>query len=182
MTQSNVKQMIVTPIGRVSFPHVFEMHEYQGRRAYEITLLFPPDANLSQLKKAVEKSALEAHKGLKRVKLPFKNAGEKDHLEGYQEGWTAVTFRTQRRPVVIGPDKWEISEESGQLYPGCWARVTCDAYAWNSEGTLGVSLGLGNVQKCRDDEPLGSSGPRTYDEAAESFDEIDNGAYDEIPF
>ena len=41
------------------------------------------------------------------------------------------------------------------MYSGCYARVSLNFYAFNSNGNKGVACGLGNIQKVRDGEPLG---------------------------
>ena len=42
-----------------------------------------------------------------------------------------------------------------EVYSGCYARVSLNFYAFNSNGNKGVACGLGNIQKIRDGEPLG---------------------------
>lgn len=40
------------------------------------------------------------------------------------------------------------------IYYGCYARVSLNFYAFNSNGNKGIACGLGNIQKIRDGEPL----------------------------
>ena len=47
--------------------------------------------------------------------------------------------------------------EQGEFYPGCWARVSTNAYAYEQKGNKGVAFGLINIQKLRDDDPLAGS-------------------------
>ena len=56
-----------------------------------------------------------------------------------------------------------------RVYSGCYARVSLNFYAFNSNGNKGVACGLGNIQKIRDGEPLGS---RTT--AADDFTTIED--------
>ena len=45
--------------------------------------------------------------------------------------------------------------DRGEVYSGCYARVSLNFYAFNSNGNKGIACGLGNIQKIRDGEPLG---------------------------
>ena len=47
------------------------------------------------------------------------------------------------------------SYEAQVDYSGCYARVSVNFYAFNSNGNRGIACGLGNIQKVRDGEPLG---------------------------
>ena len=59
--------------------------------------------------------------------------------------------------------------DRNEVYSGCYARVSLNFYAFNSNGNKGVACGLGNIQKIRDGEPLGS---RTT--AADDFTTIED--------
>ena len=45
--------------------------------------------------------------------------------------------------------------DRAEVYSGCYARVSINFYAFNSNGNRGIACGLGNIQKVRDGEPLG---------------------------
>ena len=45
--------------------------------------------------------------------------------------------------------------DRGEVYSGCYARVSLNFYAFNSNGNKGIACGLGNIQKIRDGESLG---------------------------
>ena len=46
--------------------------------------------------------------------------------------------------------------DRSEVYSGVYARVSINFYAFNSNGNKGIACGLGNIQKMRDGEPLGS--------------------------
>lgn len=50
-----------------------------------------------------------------------------------------------------------------ERYSGCYARVSLNFYAFNSNGNKGVACGLGNIQKIRDGESLGGRSSATDD-------------------
>lgn len=53
--------------------------------------------------------------------------------------------------------------DRGEVYSGCYARVSLNFYAFNSNGNKGIACGLGNIQKIRDGEPLGGKTSATDD-------------------
>ena len=50
-----------------------------------------------------------------------------------------------------------------EVYSGCYAKVSLNFYAFNSNGNRGVACGLGNIQKIRDSEYLGGRTSATDD-------------------
>lgn len=149
---------IVTPAGRVYWPSVFEMKNRPGGGApcYEITLYFPPEADLSELK-AGAAAAAAARWGNKippGLYSPFRSAAEVNWVNEYTVG-TVITFRADKSiPKVVDQARNLMTKESGRFYGGCWARVACNAYTYDNAMKKGVAFGLLNVQKVRDDSPL----------------------------
>lgn len=163
---------LYSPVGRVSFPYVFEKNDYNDPPKYELTLLFPPGTDLSELKNAARAAVKEkwgdsVPKGLRN---PFRDAGDKNGLDGYEPGWTFVAFRTTRRPGVVDQHVQPIIDVE-EFYPGCWARVTCNPYAYARKGNCGVAFGLGNVQKMKEDESFQGGS-----KAEEDFGPVTEGA------
>lgn len=148
----------VSPIGRVSFAHVFKAKDWDDGKdpMYEITLIFPPDADLSQLE-AFEESAAKGKwpKGKpKGYTSPIHDAGEKAELDGYDDdGSRFIRFASKSRPAIVGPDKSNLGD--GEFYSGCFARVSYgEPFAYDNKGNKGVTYGysLLNIQKTGDGE------------------------------
>jgi len=171
----------VTPIGRVSYPHVFEAKLFKGKTNFSMTLLFDESADLSEMKKIAEQVAKEKwpNKLPEDFRSPFRNASnepKKVAKSPEYAGHTWVQFKAKedRRPQVVGPNKKEITQKSGDFYPGCYARVSFNCYAYDVDGSCGVNFGLNNVQKARDGERLDSGS-----DAESDFDAMeDEGASD----
>lgn len=181
MATQEKKKMPCTPTGRVSFPAVFvpnAMKDDDGNegkdKKFNVTLLFPPGTDLTEMKKAAEAAAFEKW-GEKarsmRLRTPFRDGGEKEHLEGYEAGMTFVRFSTKSRPHVVDQQKRAIEAESGAFYAGCHARVTYTVFAYSKKGNSGVSFGLVNVQKVRDDEPFSGCSSDPDDDFEEVADD-----------
>lgn len=169
---------ITTPPFRVSFPEVFEARSFQGSDPkFSIQMLFPKETtDMSVMKSEVKRLAQEKF-GKKRPKGftdPIKDGDELTDSEDEEiestKGFWVVRAASKRKPGIIDKDKNLITaEEADEFYPGCWARATLNAFAYDTKGNKGVSFGLNNIQKLKDDEPFGN---RTAPE--DDFDDDDD--------
>lgn len=169
-------ERLFTPIGRVSYPHVFERPptgEDGKERKYEISLLIPKKSDISELLAAVEKVGKEAFgakwKGHDRQTYPTVKDGDEKDDPRYHGHWV-VKAKTDRRPGVVDRNGKAI-EEKEDLYGGCWARASLKFGSYETLGNWGVTAYLNNVQKVRDDEPFGGDSVRAEDEFGAFADE-----------
>lgn len=155
---------LLTPRFRVSFPSVYEKQSYNnGTPRYSLTALFYPksftdkekakwQALLAALNKVSVESFKKPMKELDRgvYKLPFHKGDEKEY-QGYgdPEMRFCTLANSKRRPEILNANGEPVSEED--FYAGCWARASVNPYAFNNIGK-GLALGLGNIQKLKDDE------------------------------
>jgi hypothetical protein len=58
------------------------------------------------------------------------------------------------RPGLVDANLQDIIDEV-EVYSGAWYRAQVRPYSYSKKGNIGVAFGLQNVQKLRDDEPLG---------------------------
>lgn len=191
------RKAIFTPPFRVSFPNVFAPSSYNGGEPkYSVVMLFYPKGKdwtkrhtelLEGMKRIADEASLEKFK--KRIndlpdnfRKPFRRGEEKSHLEGYGEGMIFATASSKQRPGVVDRDRQDILSE-GDFYPGCWARASVTAYAYDNKGK-GVAFGLHNLQKLGDGENFTgrlSAEEDFGDDASEVWDGASgaNGAVDE---
>lgn len=145
---------VTTPPFRVAFAAVFKARSFQGQEPkYSLDMLFPPGTDLTPMKKAAHAAAAKKWgndpKDWPKFKNPtFKDGNEKTY-DGYKDT-TVVTASSKERPGVVDQNLNEIIEQS-EFYSGCWARATVVAYAYDNMGNRGVSFGLNNLQKVKDD-------------------------------
>lgn len=131
-----------------------------GAKKYSMRAVFHPDTDLTALKKAA-KAAAEEKWGSnipKSMRSPFRTNEELDNpIPGIGDDWVVMTFSANenRRPGIVDANLEDIIDES-ECYSGAWFRAQVRPYAYEQAGNRGVSFGLENVQKVRDDEPLGS--------------------------
>ena len=160
---------LLTSKFRVSFPTVFKARAGQdgGKEKFSIAMLFPKESDLtgedladhqrfmSAAKTAAHAAAKEkwGDKIPKNLKTPFLDAGNYDY-EGYEPGGILIRASSLQKPGVVDSKVQPIIDES-EFYPGCYARATIRAFAYDAQGNRGVSFGLQNVQKLADGDPLG---------------------------
>ena len=156
------RKAVFTPPFRVSFPNVYRPSSYQGGEPkYSIVMLFYPANFNEQHKKAwsdVGRIANEAaidkwKKPIKELpdnfRKPFRKGEEKAHLDGYGPGCIFFSASSKQQPGVVDRNKRAVAE--ADLYPGCWARASISAFAYDNKGK-GVSFGLHNIQKLGEGE------------------------------
>lgn len=172
---------IQTPMFRVSFPSVFEASSYEGGApkfsvcaVWTPKLFTPKDKELwAAMKLLADEVSLEKFKKKldalpANFKKPFRDGNEKADLEGFGEGKVFSNLSSKMRPGIIDRDRAPITDPE-DFYPGCFARATITAYAYDNVGK-GVAFGLQNLQKIKDGDRLDS---RT--DAAEDFgDAVDD--------
>jgi len=82
-----------------------------------------------------------------------------------------VNANSTTAPQIVNRQLEPILDRS-EVYSGVYARVSIKFYAFNSNGNKGIACGLGNIQKIRDGEPLGSRSNAVDDFATDSDDDL----------
>jgi len=159
---------VVTPVGRLSYPHLFERQESMNpgeEGKYAAAIIFEEGTDLTELKKAIvaaakekfgaDKAAEMIQKG--KLRLPLREDGED---KGYPENSTFFNARTSYEPQVISR---YIDPETGsprvitnpnEMYPGCDVKFSVTPYGYDVAGNRGVALGLNAVLKYGDNTRL----------------------------
>jgi hypothetical protein len=194
------KGLLKTPPFRVSFPEVFKKRQFDANQAarYSVVALFQPfeivngattkrptpawsDKDKALWLAIIQKCDVVSREAFKKslkeleadrnYKYPY-HRGEEKTYSGYGSGIIFFTMAsTKRRPGVVDLQGNAITEDSdNEFYAGCWARATCNPYAFNNVGK-GVAIGLGNLQKLKEGERLDA-----FSSAEEDFG-ADSGEY-----
>ncbi len=156
----------ITPEFRAAFISVFRataMKNADGSTSkpkYSIRACFPPKADLSALKKEANAAAADkwGDKIPKTLRSPFRlNEELEAPIIGIGDDWTIMSFSANedRRPGIVDAKLQDIIDDA-DVYSGAWYRCQVRAFAYDTAGNKGVSFGLQNVQKLRDDDPLGN--------------------------
>ena len=162
---------VVTGPVRLSYVHLFEPWALKPEddASYSTAILIPKSdkKTLDALEEARQEAIAEGRKkwgsswGVKNKKDNLKYSlhdGDEDaDLERNPE-YTGHMYMSvsskSRRPGVVDRNVQPILDAT-EVYSGCFARVSINAFPYNYNGTHGVSFGLNHVQKLRDGEPLG---------------------------
>lgn len=161
-------QKLKTPEFRAAFVHVFKARQFgNSEPKYTVTMVFPAGTDLSALKAEAARVAREkwGEKMPAGFHSPFRKGEEKAHLEGFEPGTVFITATTKNPPGIIdrnGP----ITDET-EFYSGCWAKATVNAFTYDRPEKKGVSFGLLNLFKVRDDAPFSGRGAAEEDFADE---------------
>ena len=86
------------------------------------------------------------------IKLPLRDGDIERDDEAYADSYF-VNANSTTAPQIVDQKVQPILDR-GEVYSGCYARVSINFYAFNSNGNKGVACGLGNIQKVRDGERL----------------------------
>jgi hypothetical protein len=163
---------IITPEFRGAFVSLFRASKPKGAPEtqspkFSIRAAFPPNTDFSAMKAEAAKASVEkwGDKVPKTARSPFRRNDELDNpIAGIGDDWVIMTFTApeSRRPGLVDANLQDIIDEV-DVYSGAWFRAQVRPYAYEQQGNKGVSFGLQNVQKLRDDAPLTSNKPKVSD-------------------
>lgn len=184
----STKTKLNTPQFRVAFPAVFEAkyNTLSKKNEFSVVALFPKGADLSKLKAAAQEAITKTFgndkkKWPKNLKSPFRDQGDRAKTndegeevlpQGYVKGAIYINLKSSQRPGVVDQNVEEMIDSS-DFYGGCWAIASVNAFAYDKVGK-GVSFGLGNLQKVRDDKAFGNRTKPQEDFSAVASPDSDN--------
>lgn len=173
---------------RLSYVHLWEpyAHNETQEPKFSVVLLIPKDdkETVSKIRKAIDAALENGKTGTFKGKVPadpkitFRDGDEDDSvdLERNPEyaGHYFMTVSSKTRPGVVDRNVQPILD-STEVYSGCYARVSINAFPFNQQGNKGVSFGLNHVQKVADGDYLGGRS-RAEDDFEALDDEDDDGS------
>lgn len=185
MAQASATKVITGKV-RLSYAFLFKPRKRDGdgedrEPQYSTAILIPkntPEGRETYKKlRAAQQAALEEGKAKLGGTIPKKwkdtihDGDEEADLDNNPEyaGHWYLTASNTRKPGLIDRDRDPILEES-DLYSGCYARVSLNAYAYNYQGTKGVTFSLRNVQKLADGEAFGGVNTAPEDDFDDEYE------------
>ncbi len=154
---------VVTGVVRLSYEHVWEPASVNGSNPkYSVSLIIPKSdtKTIAAINQAIDNAIRDcaAKFGGKippkgALKLPLRDGDTEREDEAYRDAYF-INANSTTAPQIVDRAVQPILDRS-EVYSGCYARVSINFYAFNSNGNKGVACGLGNIQKVRDGEPLG---------------------------
>lgn len=154
------------PRARLYYPHFFKPQLRKGetdmsKAKYQVSVLLPKGVEMAIVLKAVEDVAIDKWGAdyAKKMKLrkPFLKTDEQPKMADLVDDYPVfLRLNSKDKPGVVFANGSTCDEsKSHEVYGGRWAFVSVRAFAYDVDGSKGVSLGLQNVQLLEDDERLG---------------------------
>jgi hypothetical protein len=164
MEKTNAATKVITGLVRFSYAHVFKAHSSidGAEPKYSVCLLIPKkdrfaiaSLNAGINAAMVAGTSLWGGKIPKNAKNPLRDGdSERPDDENYA-GMYFLNASSKKKPMVIDQDKNEILDPT-DFYSGCWGRAAINFFPFSQAGNKGVGVGLNNLQKLKDGEPLSS--------------------------
>ena len=179
-TAKKATTKVVTGIVRLSYANVWEPASINGSKPkYSVSLIIPKGdtKTIADINAAIDAAIQEgaAKFGGKipnkaALKLPLRD-GDIERDDDAYKGSYFVNAKSTTAPEVVDRSLQRILDRN-EVYSGCYARVSINFYAFNSNGNRGIACGLGNIQKVRDGEPLGGKTSAADDFATDLDDDF----------
>lgn len=173
-------QTLITPKGRLSYPHLLERNtggEYPSDK-YETLLLIPKTANIDNLLTACEALMLEnfedEFESLEDLKNPPIRDG--DMKGGEYAGHWFIKAKSDNKPGIVGPDPTKTVDNPEMIFGGQNAKLSLNAYVYNTKGNKGVAWGLKNVQILGGGESFGGGAGNPSDQF-EAVEEVESDGF-----
>ena len=180
MDKHNTATKVVTGVVRLSYANVWEPASINGGTPkYSVSLIIPKDdeKTLAAINAAIDAAIQD---GVSKfggkipnraaLKLPLRDGDIERDDEAYT-GSYFVNANSTTAPQIVDRAVQPILDR-GEVYSGCYARVSINFYAFNTNGNRGVACGLGNIQKVKDGDPLSGKSSAVVDFATELDDDF----------
>ncbi len=171
---------VVTGVVRLSYANVWEpVSINDSKPKYSVSLIIPKsdtrtiDAINAAVENAIKDGAAKFGGKIPprgALKLPLRDGDLEREDEAYRDSYF-VNANSTTAPQIVDRAVQPILDRS-EVYSGCYARVSINFYAFNTNGNKGVACGLGNIQKVRDGEPLGGKTSAADDFATDLDDDF----------
>ena len=159
-------RVITGPKCRFSYCHIWEPQSINdGDPRYSLCVLIPKTdkETVQKIRAAMEAAYKEGEAKLKgkgslppmnAIKLPLRDGDLERPDDPAYAGCFFLNANSDRAPGVVDFQAQPILDRS-EVYSGCYGRVSLTFFVFNTNGNRGIAVGLNNVMKCYDGEPLG---------------------------
>ena len=160
----------ITPVGRLSYPHLFKAQaaEEGGKPKFSLAIVFDKATQATEEFKQMKRHFLNAGQAKYgpdlqamildgRLRFPIRKDLDKKYGDGSD---VFINFRSDTPPGLVAREAdpatgkpARITEDeqtpghAHELYPGCLVRCSYSAYTYDRKGNKGIGTGLNNVQK-----------------------------------
>ena len=180
MTKKTASTKVVTGVVRLSYCNIWEATSINGGKPKFSTSIIIPKSDTktiaainAAIDAAIENGAAKFGGKIPNraaLKLPLRDGDVEREDEAYKDSFF-LNANSTTAPQIVDRAVQPILDRS-EVYSGCYARVSINFYAFNTNGNKGVACGLGNIQKVRDGEPLGGKSSAADDFASDLDDDF----------
>ena len=180
---------IVTDVVRLSYANVWTpkvpASQPDAKPKYSCSILIPKTdkKTVAAINQAIDEAIKE---GIGKfggkipnkatLKLPLRDGDvEREDDPAYKGHWFLNASANEEHPPKIVDRRVQPILDHSEVYSGVYAKVALNFFAFAVSGNKGVACGLGNIQKIRDGEPLGSASDPEKEFSAVEDDEDDLG-------
>lgn len=167
MAKVENKTKVITNLVRFSYLHVFEKVKQEGDTdsdgKYSVSLIIPKSdkETIKCIREAINNAKESAIKekwngknvAVKESEVLHDGDEERPEDSAYANSYF-LSAKCNTQPGLIDAYKNEITD-SRVLYSGCYGRASVTIYGFNVNGKKGIAVGLNNLQKLKEGEPLG---------------------------
>ncbi len=153
---------------RFSYANVWEAKAVNGGTPkFSVSLIIPKNdtVTIEKIKMAIQIAYKEGEgklrgnaksvPALSAIKNPLRDGDvERPDDEAYKNSYF-VNANSATAPGIVDVDCNPILDHS-EVYSGVYGRASITFYAYNNNGARGIAVGLNNLQKIADGEPLGT--------------------------
>lgn len=181
MSETNTK--VITGEVRFSYAHVWEpkAHNEGDKPKYSVSIIIPKTdkTTLDKMDKAIAAATAEGKaskwggKVPGRLKTPLRDGDDERPDDPAYANAFFLNASSLSMPGIIDTNRNEILDKD-EFYSGCYGKASLNFYAFSANGNKGVAVGLNNLLKTKDGEPLGSVSVKAEDDFANEFDAADD--------
>lgn len=135
---------------------------------YSVSILIPKTdtKTLAAIQRAIEEAkaegAVKFQGKTNGLRMPLRDGDVERPDDDAYKGMYFMNAKSKTQPGIVGPNKLPIIDQT-EFYSGCWGYAAVSFYAYNSNGSKGIAVGLQHLMKTRDDESF--QGGMSIDEA-----------------
>lgn len=181
--QINPMKVITGKDTRWSYANVWEARAINGGTPkFSVSLIIPKSdtVTVGKIKAAIEAAYKEGESKLKSnsksvppltaIKTPLRDGDtERPDDPAYKDSYF-LNANSSTAPGIVDAGCQPILQRS-EVYSGVYGRASINFYAFNTNGNRGIAVGLNNLQKIRDGEPLGGKASAESDFAGDDEDD-----------
>lgn len=165
----NPMKVITGKDTRWSYANVWEAKSINGGTPkFSVSLIIPKSdtVTVQKIKAAIQAAYEEGQAKLKgngrsvppltAIKTPLRDGDTERPDDPTYANSYFINANSATAPGIVDADCNPILTRS-EVYSGVYGRASINFYAFNSNGNKGITCGLNNLQKIRDDEPSAAS-------------------------